>query len=301
MWLINARSLQLKEFIGEKPSYAILSHTWGEEEVTFQEMADIEGLSKKRKRKLELTCRQAIKDGIKWELLAPRDMVFYDSRWVMIGDKIALSSILSDVTGIKRGYIDTSLPLSMATVAEKMSWAASRKTTREEDRSYSLLGIFGVNMPLLYGEGGHGAFLRLQKEVLNNNYDSTIFGSDLGLSRILTLTDDIKPASDPDPYENLRLKDDEIDPEMFRPQDLFASVVSNFDGSKLEMNPDWPHLAETSPTFEGGMLRVTVPITTHFVPEFAEHPAAVALFGFRWQGISNQHSLFASRYQIWNT
>ncbi len=37
-------------------------------------------------------------------------------------------------------------------IAQKMSWAARRKTTRIEDQAYSLMGLFQVNMPLLYGE-----------------------------------------------------------------------------------------------------------------------------------------------------
>jgi hypothetical protein len=55
-----------------------------------------------------------------------------------------------------------------------MSWAAHRKTTRLEDQAYCLLGIFGVNMPLLYGEGSK-AFLRLQEEILKVSDDQTIF------------------------------------------------------------------------------------------------------------------------------
>jgi hypothetical protein len=55
-----------------------------------------------------------------------------------------------------------------------MSWAANRKTSRIEDQAYSLLGIFGVNMPLLYGEG-EMAFIRLQEEIIKTSYDQTIF------------------------------------------------------------------------------------------------------------------------------
>jgi len=59
-------------------------------------------------------------------------------------------------------------------VAQKMSWAARRRTTRIEDRAYSLLGLFNVNMPLIYGEG-NSAFRRLQEEILKNSTDQTIF------------------------------------------------------------------------------------------------------------------------------
>ena len=46
-----------------------------------------------------------------------------------------------------------------------MLWAENRKTTRGEDRAYSLLGIFDVYMPLIYAEGEEKAFKRLQEEI----------------------------------------------------------------------------------------------------------------------------------------
>lgn len=63
----------------------------------------------------------------------------------------------------------------MASIAARMSWAAQRETTREEDRAYSLLGIFDAHMPLLYGEGGINAFIRLQEELVRTSDDQTIF------------------------------------------------------------------------------------------------------------------------------
>lgn len=56
-----------------------------------------------------------------------------------------------------------------------MSWASSRKTTRPEDIAYSLLGLFDVNMPLLYGEGATKAFERLQHEIIRSGHDESIF------------------------------------------------------------------------------------------------------------------------------
>jgi hypothetical protein len=64
--------------------------------------------------------------------------------------------------------------LNSFSVAERMSWAATRKTTRIEDMAYCLLGIFGVNMPLIYGEGIK-AFLRLQEEIIKISLDHSIF------------------------------------------------------------------------------------------------------------------------------
>lgn len=62
-----------------------------------------------------------------------------------------------------------------ASIAKRMSWASRRRTTREEDQAYSLIGLFDVNMPMLYGEGGRRAFLRLQEEIMRINEDQTIF------------------------------------------------------------------------------------------------------------------------------
>ena len=55
-----------------------------------------------------------------------------------------------------------------------MRWAAGRKTTRVEDQAYSLMGIFGITMPTLYGEGAY-AFRRLQEEILQRIPDQSLF------------------------------------------------------------------------------------------------------------------------------
>ncbi|KAK4551419.1 hypothetical protein LTR86_011185, partial [Recurvomyces mirabilis] len=64
--------------------------------------------------------------------------------------------------------------LRNACIAEKMHWAAHRQATRAEDVAYSLLGLFEINMPLLYGEGDR-AFMRLQHEIIRQVSDETIF------------------------------------------------------------------------------------------------------------------------------
>ncbi|KAF5371284.1 hypothetical protein D9758_004169 [Tetrapyrgos nigripes] len=56
-----------------------------------------------------------------------------------------------------------------------MSWAAFRETTRPEDQAYCLMGLFGVNMPPLYGEGFVKAFMRLQQEIIKVSDDRSIF------------------------------------------------------------------------------------------------------------------------------
>ena len=59
-------------------------------------------------------------------------------------------------------------------IAQRMSWASKRVTTRVEDIAYSLLGLFGVNMPMLYGEGER-AFTRLQEEIMKHSDDHSLF------------------------------------------------------------------------------------------------------------------------------
>ena len=101
------------------------------------------------------------------ELLAPRIVVFCNKSWVQLGTMWNLIDEITHATGIEQDHIMDHRRVSIAT---KMSWAARRETTRIEDIAYSLLGLFGVNMPLLYGEGSK-AFMRLQHELLQTHED----------------------------------------------------------------------------------------------------------------------------------
>ncbi|KAG4443738.1 hypothetical protein IFR05_000827 [Cadophora sp. M221] len=103
------------------------------------------------------------------ELLAPEMVVFFDADWEDIGTKNSMQALLSSITGI-----DSFKDFESACIAKKMSWASMRHTTREEDKAYCLMGLFGVNMPPLYGEG-MGAFYRLQLEILKTTTDDSIF------------------------------------------------------------------------------------------------------------------------------
>ncbi|KFA51934.1 hypothetical protein S40293_07071 [Stachybotrys chartarum IBT 40293] len=110
------------------------------------------------------------------ELLAPQSMVFYDKNGVYMGTKDNLVSRISATTRVGEDIL-LSGNLSTASVAQKMSWAADRMTTRVEDIAYCLLGIFDVNMPMIYGEGDK-AFVRLQEEILKETDDQSIFAWD---------------------------------------------------------------------------------------------------------------------------
>ena len=220
------------------PPYAILSHTWGGEEVSFQDMQRIDHRVKCKAgyRKIHGSCKLARSNGhryiwidtccidksssaelseainamfrwyrgarvcyvyladvptpseLSWsfersrwfrrgwtlqELLAPLNVVFYAENWMILGTKLGLRKVLSDVTGIDLRVLEGA-PLRDICAAQKMSWASSRSTSRTEDTAYSLLGIFDVNMPLLYGEGSK-AFVRLQQEIMKSTDDVTLF------------------------------------------------------------------------------------------------------------------------------
>ena len=108
------------------------------------------------------------------ELIAPLYIEFLDQRWQPVGKKSDLSALLSEITTVPENVLEEPLVLKFCSVARRMSWAAHRETTREEDIAYCLLGIFDVNMPLLYGEGAR-AFTRLQEEILKETDDQSLF------------------------------------------------------------------------------------------------------------------------------
>ena len=242
MYLLNTSTFQLHLFLSDKiPPYVILSHTWGDDEVLFQDLRQPELHYRQRKgfSKIENCCALARSDGWKYiwidnccidqkssadlseainsmyrwykdavvcyayladisvsvgrrdsprkklresrwftrgwtlqELLAPKFLTFYDRDWIDVGTKHSLQHLISDATGIDTSHLFEPNP---ASAAAKMSWASSRETTRPEDIAYSLLGLFDVNMPLLYGEGATKAFERLQHEIIRSGDDESIF------------------------------------------------------------------------------------------------------------------------------
>ncbi|RBQ78853.1 hypothetical protein FVER14953_13540 [Fusarium verticillioides] len=234
MRLVNTKSIQL-EFLADDnvPDYAILSHTWEQEEVLFQDMGSDSAKLKKGYAKLESCCRVARENGFEYiwddtccidktssaelseainsmyryyqeasicygyladistvseipnsrwftrgwtlqELIAPRSMIFFDKHWREVGTKGSLVQVLSQRTSIPESILCDSEELETTSIAQRMSWAADRVTTRKEDRAYSLMGIFGINMPLLYGEGDK-AFYRLQEEIMRVSDDHSLF------------------------------------------------------------------------------------------------------------------------------
>ncbi|KAK4234578.1 heterokaryon incompatibility protein-domain-containing protein [Achaetomium macrosporum] len=235
---------KMHEFVGSQiPPYAILSHTWEDDEVTMQQLAagelNIGTLQAKTGfRKIHRTCElartwglryawvdtccidktssaeltEAINSMFAWyrdawvcyvfladlehgtpedlavtlpkcrwftrgwtlqELIAPREVFFYDKEWNYRGSKRMLASLLSTITGVPEALLRHDSELRDFAVARRMSWAARRKTTRLEDMAYCLLGIFDVNMSLIYGEGMK-AFQRLQAAIVETTLDLSI-------------------------------------------------------------------------------------------------------------------------------
>jgi hypothetical protein len=230
MWLLNTHSLKLEAFLGDTPSYAILSHRWENEELSFGDIT-AEHRHLKGYHKVEVFCKEARRnhseyvwvdtccidkkssaelgeainsmymwyeqadicyaylcdvDGANdiaqsswftqgWtlqELLAPTALIFYDCNWSPMASKHELAAKLTDITGIPEDALQ-GLCRDDFCIAEKMAWAAHRTTTRSEDIAYCLLGLFNINMPLLYGEGCK-AFRRLQEEIMNVSTDLSI-------------------------------------------------------------------------------------------------------------------------------
>ncbi|PIL28696.1 hypothetical protein GSI_08740 [Ganoderma sinense ZZ0214-1] len=108
------------------------------------------------------------------ELIAPISVEFLSKDWAPIGSKHTLANLVETVTNINYKALWNLEPLNKFSVAQRLSWAANRETTRMEDKAYSLLGIFDINMPTLYGEGDR-AFRRLQEHIMQRTPDQTLF------------------------------------------------------------------------------------------------------------------------------
>jgi hypothetical protein len=231
-----------KDFVDEIPAYAILSHTWGDDdqEVTFKDLVEGLGESKAGYQKIRFCGEQATRDGLRyfwvdtccidktnhvelseainsmfrwyreaarcyvylsdvsmhdsdrynqtsrsmWEpafrkskwftrgwtvqgLIAPVSVGFFSREGTRLGDKKSLEKQLHDVTGIPVNALQGN-PLSNFSVDERISWAENRETKRKEDKAYSLMGIFDIHIPLIYGEGRERAFKRLRDEIQNS-------------------------------------------------------------------------------------------------------------------------------------
>lgn len=99
------------------------------------------------------------------ELLAPPIVHFFAEDGSFLGDKQALQRQIYVATGIPANAL-SGAPLSDFPITQRLAWASRRETKRPEDLAYCLLGIFGVFLSMMYGEGEVNAFRRLQKAIL---------------------------------------------------------------------------------------------------------------------------------------
>ncbi|KAK4646760.1 hypothetical protein QC761_0046080 [Podospora bellae-mahoneyi] len=220
MRLLNTTTLRLEQFLNIMPQYAILSHTWGEQEVTFNDISSSARTSLKAWQKVKNYCKLARSQGwqyvgidtccinkadsyefgeainsmfrcdgksrprnsevvqSRWftrgwtqqELLAPPFLAFVDSDWNIVGSRETCTLAVAYATTIEQKDIQNFRSCSIST---ELSWASKRQTTKIEDRAYSMMGLLGVHMPLLYGEGKN-AFVRLQHELIRLFNDETV-------------------------------------------------------------------------------------------------------------------------------
>ena len=135
------------------------------------------------------------------ELLAPQNVLFMSNDWTLLGNKYTLANVLEKTTKIPSSVLRLKEDFATMSIAKRMSWAARRTTTRVEDEAYCLLGIFGVNMPTIYGEG-RNAFYRLQEEIVKSSSDpswllwgdSRYLDSQASLNKVATMNGDHPPA-----------------------------------------------------------------------------------------------------------
>ncbi|KAH8634582.1 HET domain containing protein [Alternaria alternata] len=108
------------------------------------------------------------------ELIAPKNIVFYGKDWISVGQKALCCAKQERITGTSANVLAGTDAVEDQSIAKRMSWMSGRTTTRTEDMACSLMGIFDVNMPLLYGEGDK-AFVRLQEEIMKDSADHSLF------------------------------------------------------------------------------------------------------------------------------
>lgn len=111
------------------------------------------------------------------ELLAPHYLIFVDHTWRRIGTREDWALEIEKASKIEACYLTAFNPtdFTSCSIAMRFSWASGRETTVEEDESYSLLGLFGISLPLIYGEGGRQAFNRLQRQLIQVYPDDSVF------------------------------------------------------------------------------------------------------------------------------
>ena len=140
-------------------------------QVCFAYLDDVDALNKDMVEDQILKSRWFTRGWTLQEMLASRNMQFFDANWAPLGSRSQLSAVISRATRISPEHLED---FSSASVAQKMSWMADRVTTEEEDMAYCMLGIFDLNMYPMYGEGKK-AFIRLQEMIISSIPDESVF------------------------------------------------------------------------------------------------------------------------------
>ncbi|KAK2774486.1 37s ribosomal protein rsm22 [Colletotrichum kahawae] len=165
------------------------------------------------------------------ELLAPQDLIFYSKSWTKLGEKVSMTSMIEEATGIPAQFLDG---FRDASVAQRMSWAARRVTTRGEDMAYCLYGIFNVSFPIMYGEGASAAFSRLQEAILQRTPDASILAWGLDLQH-----EDLLPEP---PSTNRYGHILATSPQNFVDCGTVVPWESDLSGQRLDVNSGYYHL-----------------------------------------------------------
>ncbi|KAF2827165.1 HET-domain-containing protein [Ophiobolus disseminans] len=97
------------------------------------------------------------------DLLAPASVEFFSREGKLLGSRILLEQEIHEITGVPTEAL-RGQKLSEFSYEERVSWVAKRTTTLREDKAYCLLGLLGVFLPPIYGEGEERAFKRLEEE-----------------------------------------------------------------------------------------------------------------------------------------
>ncbi len=184
------------------------------------------------------------------ELVAPSKLIFYQRDWVPLGARSYLADRIEGVTNIPQDVPENGISEESSgsfSIATKMSWAAHRETTRPEDRAYSLMGLFSVNMPTLYGEGEQSAFFRLQTEIFTASGDHSIFAwcqDQFRMTPHPKLNPDLV-IGDSDNDESHALNLFTPGPKMFaprpRPLDFPVNLISRFGAAAADSRTIWTY------------------------------------------------------------
>ncbi|KAI8633534.1 vegetative incompatibility protein HET-E-1 [Xylariaceae sp. FL1651] len=256
-------------FDDDVPPYAILSHTWGqdEQEVTIKDIREGTGRYKQGYSKIQFCSKQAMLDGLQYfwvdiccidksnstelieainsmfrwyqnaercyvylldvsktyavdvgeplQLIAPSSVEFFTLEGQRLGNKEPLIELLQDITGISIGALQ-GIPLSSFSIAERPSWSEDRHAKKREDRAYSLLGIFGVSICPISGEGEAEAFRRLEAEIDQKFGNSFLKNLDIAAKAAFdSISEARNPVCLPDTRVDLlrKIRDWVVDPE----------------------------------------------------------------------------------------